>query len=395
MLKRAAAAVLVCALLGAGLLYWQRGERPSAAASPRPATPPPPQVGVLAIKGKSVPLTFTYAGRVAGFRDVEIRAQVSGTLLKREFSEGARVKHGDVLFRIDPRTYEVALDRAKAQLAQAEATLRQATENWKRVDELVKRQVSTEKQHDDARAALEQATASVQLSQAEVRNAELNVGYTTITSPVTGVTRLVSPPEGSLVLAQQTVLTSITQLDPAYVNFSFTDSEYQAARDLSQRLPEPIARENLSVELQYGNGAPFAGKGKIDASANRVDTQTGTIQARAIFANQDGALLPGQFVRIVVKGVTLPDAIVIPRQAVSQGTQGPFVYAVGPESKAQVRPVKLGQEVDEGWIVDDGLKDGDTIVVEGVMRVRPGAPVSPAPMAGQAERGAQLKKDRP
>ena len=125
MLKRAAAAVLVCVLLGAGLLYWQRGDRPSAAAPP-PA-PPPPQVGVLAIKARALPLTFTYAGRVAGFRDVEIRAQVSGTLLKREFSEGATVKQGDVLFRIDPRPYEVALDRAKAQLAQAEVTLKQAT----------------------------------------------------------------------------------------------------------------------------------------------------------------------------------------------------------------------------------------------------------------------------
>jgi membrane fusion protein (multidrug efflux system) len=394
-LKRAAAAVVVCVLLGAGLLYWQRGERPSAAASPGLAGPPPPQVGVLAIKAKVIPLTFTYAGRVAGFRDVEIRAQVSGALLKREFSEGATVKQGDVLFRIDSRPYEVALDRAKAQLAQAEATLRQTTENWKRVDELVKRQVSTEKQHDDARAALDQAKATVQLMQAEVRNAEINLGHTTIISPVTGVTRLVSPPEGSLVLAQQTILTTITQLDPAYVNFSFTDVEYQAARELNQQLPTPIARESLTVELQHGNGAPFPGKGKIDASASRVDAQTGTIQARAIFANQDGALIPGQFVRIVIKGVALPNAIVIPRQAVSQGPQGPFVYAVGTDGKAQVKPVRLGREVDASWIVDEGLKDGDTVIVDGIMRVRPGAPVSPAPpLPAQADRGAQTKKDR-
>jgi membrane fusion protein (multidrug efflux system) len=299
-----------------------------------------------------------------------------------------------VLFRIDPRPYEVALDRAKAQQAQAEATLRQATENWKRVDELVKRQVSTEKQHDDARAALEQAKATVQLSQAEVRNAELNLGHTTITSPVTGVTRLVSPPEGSLVLAQQTILTTITQLDPAYVNFSYTDSEYQAARELNRQLPTPIAREDLTVQLQHGNGAPFAGTGRMDASANRVDAQTGTIQARAIFANQDGALLPGQFVRIVIKGVTLPNAVVIPRQAVNQGPQGPFVYVVGPDSKAQARPVQLGREVDEGWVVENGLKDGDTVIVEGVMRVRPGLPVAPAPLTGDTARGSQLQKGR-
>ena len=390
MLKRAAAAVLVCVLLGAGLIYWQWSERPSAAATAPPAPPPPPQVGVLAIKAKALPLTFTYAGRVAGFRNVEIRAQVSGTLLKREFSEGATVKQGDVLFSIDPRPYEVALDRAKAQLAQSEATRRQATENWKRVDELVKRQVSTEKQHDDARAVLEQATASVQLMQAEVRNAELNLGHTTIKSPVTGVTRLVSPPEGSLVLTQQTILTTITQLDPAYVNFSFTDLEWQAARELNQQLPAPIARESLTVELQYGNGAPFPGKGKMDASANRVDAQTGTIQARAIFANQEGALLPGQFVRIVIRGVTLPNAIVVPTKAVSQGPQGPFVYVVGPENKAQARPLQLGREVEEGWIAETGLKDGDTVIVDGVMRVRPGASVTPVALPD----GPQSKKGR-
>jgi membrane fusion protein, multidrug efflux system len=387
--KRAVAAVLLCALLGAGIVYWQRGERPSAAASAQPGAPPPPQVGVLPVKAQSIPLTFTYAGRVAGFRDVEIRAQVNGTLLKREFAEGARVKQGDLLFRIDPKPYEVALDRAKAQLAQAEATLRQASENWKRTDDLVQRGVSTEKAHDDARAALDQAKASVQLSQAEVRNADLNLGYTTMTSPVTGITRLLSPPEGSLVLAQQTVLTTITQTDPAYVNFSFTDLEYQAARELNRKLPAPIQRDSLSVELQYGNGTPFAGTGKIDAAANRVDAQTGTIQARAIFANQDGSLLPGQFVRIVVKGVILPNAVVIPTKAVSQGPQGPFAYVVGPESKVQARPLQLGREVDDGWIVDAGLKDGDTLIVDGLMRVRPGAPVTPVPTTG-----AQPKKDR-
>ena len=389
MLKRAAAAVLVCALLGAGLLYWQRGERPSAAASPRPATPPPPQVGVLAIKGKSVPLTFTYAGRVAGFRDVEIRAQVSGTLLKREFSEGARVKHGDVLFRIDPRTYEVALDRAKAQLAQAEATLRQATENWKRVDELVKRQVSTEKQHDDARAALEQATASVQLSQAEVRNAELNVGYTTIASPVTGVTRLVSPPEGSLVLAQQTVLTSITQLDPAYVNFTFTDSELRQLQEIDKSAEELFDSKNVKVELQFGDGAVYPHTGTVDTRSRTVDPRTGTILTRAIFPNTDGALLPGQFVRVKMTGIVMPNAIVIPKIAISQGPLGPFVYLIEKDNVARARPVRIYRELPDGYIVRKGLAAGDRIVVDGVIRVRPGAVVNPVPYKPPAEAGKQ------
>src|SRR5262249_48068388 len=159
-------------------------------------------------------------------------------------------------------------------------------------------------------------------------------------------------PEGSLVLAQQTILTTITQLDPAYVNFSFTDTEYQAARELNRRLPTPVARDDLIVELQFGDGTRFEGTGKIDVSANRVDAQTGTIQARAIFSNKDGnSLLPGQFVRIVVKGVTLPNAIVIPKSSVSQGPQGPFVYVVGVENKAQAKPLRLGRDVEDGWIV--------------------------------------------
>jgi len=393
--KWVAAAIALFTVFGGGLAYWQYSQRQQVATSAPPPAPPP-QVGVVAVSPKAVPLKFTYAGRVAGYRDVEIRAQVSGTLLKREFSEGARVKEGDVLFRIDPKPYQVALERAKAQLAQAEATLRQNSENWKRIDELLQRKVATEKQHDEARAAFDQSRATVQLSQAEVHNAELNLGYTTITSPVSGVTRLLSPPEGSLVLAQQTILTTITQLDPAYVNFSFTDAEYQAARELSRRLPSPIEQKDLTVELHYGDGTRLAGTGRIDVSANRVDAQTGTIQARAIFSNQDGtALLPGQFVRIIITGVTLPNAIVVPSASVSQGAQGPFVYVVGQDSKAEARPLKLGREVDEGWVVENGLSAGDTLIVDGLMRIRPGAPVAAVPAASPRDGNAPRAGDRP
>jgi membrane fusion protein (multidrug efflux system) len=194
---------------------------------------------------------------------------------------------------------------------------------------------------------------------------------------VAGVTRLLSPPEGTLVLAQQTILTTITQVDPAYVNFSFTDAEYQAGRELSRRLPKPIVAQDLTVELHYADGTGYSSTGKIDVSADRVDAQTGTIQARAIFTNAERALLPGQFVRIIIKGVVLPNALVIPRQAVNQGPQGPFVYVVGGDNKAQARPVRLGREVDKGWVVDDGIAAGESIIIDGVIRVRPGAPVRP------------------
>src|SRR5262249_32983195 len=153
----------------------------------------------------------------------------------------------------------------------------------------------------------DQARAAVQLAEAEIRTARLNLDYTTVVAPVSGVTALQSPPVGTLIQAQQTLLTTITQLDPAYVSFSFTDTEAQDFRELNQRRAKPITAEDLTVELRYGNGTAYPQIGKIDTAAQRVDMQTGTIEARAVFPNPDGVLLPGQFVRIVVRGVTLPD----------------------------------------------------------------------------------------
>ena len=185
----------------------------------------------------------------------------------------------------------------------------------------------------------------------------------------------------TLIQAQQTLLTTITRLDPAYVRFSFTDTEAQDFRELNERRAKPIVAEDLTVELHYSNGAIYPHTGKIDQAAQRVDLQTGTIEARAIFPNPGGALIPGQFVRIVIKGVTLQDAIVIPSQAINQGPQGPSVFVVGENNAAQAKPVRLGQEVAGGLVVQNGLKSGERVIVDGVIRVRPGAPVKPVPMS--------------
>jgi membrane fusion protein, multidrug efflux system len=198
------------------------------------------EVGVIEVKKADVPLPLTYAGRVAGFRNVEIRSQVSGTILKREFVEGAKVRQGDVLFRIDPRTYQAALDRATAQLAQSQATQIQAEENFKRVEELARKQVATEKQLEDARAPRDLARTAVQGAEAEIQTAKLNIEFTIIKAPVSGPTSLTSPPEGSLAQAQQTVLTTITQLDPAYVNFSVSESEFIELRGINRARDRPL-----------------------------------------------------------------------------------------------------------------------------------------------------------
>jgi membrane fusion protein (multidrug efflux system) len=384
LIKRALIFILLCAAVaGAGYYWYTRHQAPAATAQAPAPAPPPPEVGIVVAQPAEVPFPLEYAGRVAGFRDVEVRPLVGGLLLKREFEEGARVKEGQVLFRIDPATYQVAASRAEAQLQQAQATLRQAEENFKRIEELSRRQVATERQLDEAIAARDQARASIQLAEAEIRAAKLNLGYTVVNAPASGVTALQSPPEGTLIQAQQTLLTRITQLDPAYVNFSFTDEEGQQFRALNERRAKPITEKDLSVELQYANGTVYPQRGRIDTSAQRIDPQTGTIQARALFPNADGALLPGQFVRVMIHGVTLPDAIVIPSQAVSQGPQGPSVFVVGDNNTAESRPIRLGRELAQGWVVQEGLKDGERVVVDGIIRVRPGAPVRPVPLRSE------------
>jgi len=370
--------------IGAYLLAFGRpGTR-----SPEPvsaAASPPVEVGIVVVQPAEVPLPMEYAGRVAGFREVEIRPLVSGLLLKREYEEGAKVAQGQVLFRIDPATYELALSRGEAQLQQAQATLRQAEDNFERVDELFRRGVSTERQRDDALAARDQTRASVRLAEVEIEAAKLNLGYTVVNAPVAGVTALQSPPVGTLIQAQQTLLTTITQLNPAYVNFSYTEDEEHTFRRLNEQRPKPITENDLAVDLQYGSGSNYPIAGKIDTAARRVDPQTATIQARAVFANPDGALLPGQFVRIRIRGITLPEAIVIPNQSVSQGPQGPSVYVVGQNNTAQARPIRLGPEVASGLVVQSGLQGGERVIVDGVIRVRPGAIVNPVLVPSRPE----------
>jgi membrane fusion protein (multidrug efflux system) len=384
--------ILVAALAIGGYFYFF-GWPGTREAGQRAAAAPPPEVGVSVVQPAEVPLPVEYAGRVIGVRDVEVRSLVGGILLKRGFAEGSKVTEGQRLFQIDPATYQVALERTQAQLLQAQAMQRQAEENFTRVEDLYRRGVSTDKLLDEARAMRDQARAGVRIAEAEVAAAKLNLSYTEVNAPVTGLTGLTSPAIGSLVLAQQTLLTTITPQDPAYVTFSFTDEEAQEFRRLNEARAKPIAPEDLVLDLRFGNGREYSHHGKIDTSAPRVDPQTGTIQARAIFPNPDGILLPGQFIRVRIRGITLLDAIVVPKEAVSQGPQGPRVFVVADDNDAEVRPIRLGEELADGWVVREGLKGGDRVIVDGLMRVRAGAPVRPVPV--QSEKPAAKADSSP
>ncbi|WP_422032744.1 efflux RND transporter periplasmic adaptor subunit [Reyranella sp.] len=373
---RIAFIAVILVTIAAAAVYWFALRSPTV--PPAAAAPPPAEVGVATLVSADVPLPLLYAGRVTGFRIVEIRSQVGGFLQKRQFTDGEAVKAGDVLFRIDPRSYDAALARAKAQEAQAQATLTQATENFTRVEGLAARQVSTQKALEDATAARELATAALASAKADVQTAELNLEYTVIRAPIAGLTSIeASPPEGTLVQPQQTVLTRITQLDPAYVYFTTTDGELRELTEINRKRAKPLTEDDVTVKLRFGNGDVYPFDGRVDISSSIVDPRTGTIQIRAVFPNDKRGLLPGQFVRVEIIGVTMPNAVLVPKTAIVQGPQGAAVYVLDANDVAQARPVQLDREVEKGWIVKSGLKAGERVVTDGVIRVRPGAKVKP------------------
>ena len=380
---RRAALGLVLVAVAAFAVYWFALRAPQA--PPAAVTPPPPEVGVVTLASADVPLPLRYSGRVSGFRVVEIRSQVGGILQKREFTDGEPVKAGQVLFRIDPRSFEASLARAKAQRAQAQATLTQATENFGRVEGLAARQVSTQKALEDATAAREQSTAALASAQADVQTAELDLEYTVIKAPIAGLTSIeASPPEGTLIQPQQTLLTRITQLDPAYVYFTTTDSALRELKEINATRARPLTENDVTVKLRFGNGDLYPLDGRVDTSSGIVDPRTGTVQIRAVFPNEERGLLPGQFVRVDIVGVTMPNAILVPQTAIVQGPQGAAVYVIEASDVAQLRPVKLDREVEQGWIVKSGLQASDRVIVDGVIRVRPGMKVTPVAPAAPA-----------
>ncbi|WP_182085576.1 efflux RND transporter periplasmic adaptor subunit [Aureimonas sp. ME7] len=340
------------------------------------AAPPPPAVTVETVKPSSVPVTFEYPARVEASRAVEVRARVGGVLLQRTFNEGAQVKSGDLLFEIDRRPFEAEVALAQAQVQQAQAQLAQARRTEERAQALVRSGTTSTANLDDATSQRELADAAVAQAQARLQTANLSLDYTSVEAPASGITSLEQVPEGSL-LNSGDLLTRISQLDPAYVNFSAADTEAFSIRRSIEDGTAEGSLESVRVTVRFGNGTNYAQQGRIDFTSSNIDQQTGTILSRAVLPNPDSQLLPGQFVRVEIEGLTIPNAVTIPTEALMQGPQGTFVYTLNNENVAEVRPVTVGRELDQRLLISTGLKEGDRVVTVGVIKVRPNAPVNP------------------
>ena len=379
-----AAVIAVAALYGCGR---------EAAPGGRPGMPGmggPSEVNVYTVQAKTVPATFQYTAQIAGSREVEVRARVTGILQKRNYVEGSAVKQGQSLYSIDPVPLQSALARAEADAAGAEARLDQAKKNAARLKPLFEANAVSRKEFDDATSAELIADADVKSARARITDAKLNVDYTRVESPIAGIASRSQVSEGTLVSGPAVLLTTVSQIDPVYVYFGVSESEHLKLRSEAdaKRLALP-AGGRFDVSVKTSDGRPYAHTGKLSFSDIRISTATGTSDSRAELPNPEGLLRPGQFVQVTLSGATRPNAIMVPQRAVLEGPQGKFVYVVNKESKAEPHPVVVGDWVGDMWVIQSGLASGDQVIVDGVLKIGPGAPVKIAdPAAAKAAPGA-------
>jgi membrane fusion protein, multidrug efflux system len=345
---------------------------------------PPAAVAVQTVATASVPAVFEYVGQTAGSRDAEVRARVSGILLKRNFSEGGPVKKGQSLYSLDPAQIQAALNKADADVAASEAKLAQATRTLNRLKPLWEARAVSQREYDDAASAEQIARADVKGAQARRADAALNLGYTRVESPISGVAGRSRVSEGTLVSGPETLLTTVTQVDPVKVRFGIADTDQMRWRsEVAGGLLKLPSREAFDVEVKLADGSTYAHKGKLLFSDTRVSGDTGTVEAEAEVPNPDGVLKPGQFVRVRLLGASRPNAVKLPARAVLEGPQGKFVY-VAADGKAMPKPVTVGDQLADGWIINKGLQAGDQVIVDGMARIFfPGAPIQVA-QAGAA-----------
>ena len=338
----------------------------------------PPIVGVLTLKREDVPINNSYIGTTEGSQAVEIRAQVSGILKSREYEEGGYVKEGQLLFTIEPDSFNAALMQAKGNLAQADAKLTQAKQNYKRVSQLFAKNAVSRMDFDNAKGDYDAAKAQVEAAKAQVEDALIRLNYTTVRSPVSGYAGKANMSLGNLITTSSNgnLLTVVNKVDPIYVNFFIPDSEISLMKELMDLGMLSVGKQ--FVEMTYFNNMKFPHKGNIIFTDKAVNKLTADIAVRAVFENRDLTVMPGQFVVVTVYGTKLLNVILIPQESIIQTAMGSMVVVVGDDNIARYKQVELGPNIGGKYIVMKGLEAGNRIVVEGSNKVRPGSPVTPA-----------------
>jgi membrane fusion protein, multidrug efflux system len=334
-----------------------------------PAAPPALPVATINVATTKVPVSLESVGQAEGSREVEIRARVSGILEKRAYDEGATVNAGTVMFQIDPVPFQLAVQDAKATLAQEHARSELADSDAKRLKPLAEEKAISQRDYDTAVATAKTSTAAIASAEAKLKEAELNLSYSSITAPISGVTGRAERSEGSLVTAgtDSALLTRLTQVNPIWVRFSLAEQDFNRIRG---------AERNSKVQLVANDNTVAADNGKLNFSSSTVDPRLGTVQLRAEFANPAGRWLPGQFAKVrILAGEQ--NAILVPQAAILQNEISRIVMVVGPDGKAQSRPVTVSNWLASDAIVTAGLKDGDQVITDNLVKVRVGTPVQP------------------
>jgi len=338
----------------------------------------PSEVTVIRIEPRETPITYEFTAQTESSQLVEIRTRVSGFLDRRTYTEGAQVQAGQTLFQIDRKPLEAQLAAARGELSAQQARLTVALATLNRVQPLAEQNALSKKDLDDAQGNERGAQAAVEVAKANVMTNELNLGYATIKSPISGLASFAKVQDGTYLNAngQDALLTTVAALSPMRINFSVSENEILKYREkiASGNLQAP-SNDKYIVEVVLSDGSVFPEKGRITFADTSYSQGTGTMMVRAEIANTQKTLLPGQFVRARLIGASYPKGILVPQKAVQQSGQGYFVWIVDQENKARTRPISVGQWIGEHWLVESGLNAGDTVVTDGFMRLAPGAPV--------------------
>jgi membrane fusion protein, multidrug efflux system len=345
-----------------------------------PAAPPAPQVTVITVKPQNVAIKTVLPGRTAPTMIAEVRPQVTGIVQSRTFNEGAEVKAGATLYKIDPATYQAAYESARASVAKAEAAVQTARRNVERSKELVAIRFVSQQAYDDAVTTLRQNEADLAAARAAAEAARINLGYTSVVAPISGRAGKSSVTAGALVTANQAApLVTIQQMNPMYVDVTQSSSEVlRLRRAMASGDLKRASSDAARVTLQLEDGTPYSTEGVLQFSDVTVDASTGAITLRALFPNPDGVLLPNMYVRAVIEEGVRENAILVPQQAVTRNTKGQAIaMVVGANNTVEARTLTTVRTIGSDWLVDAGLKPGDRVIVEGLQRARPGTAVQP------------------